>query len=50
MRLFETHYSDKGEPLAFSVIDVDNEFMTFEVFRRGRWSPDAAGLSEGENA
>ena len=35
MRLFETHYSDKGEPLAFSVIDVNNEFVTFEVFRRG---------------
>lgn len=35
MRLFETHYSANGEPLAFSVIDVDNEFVTFEVFRRG---------------
>ncbi len=35
MRLFETHYSAKGEPLAFSVIDADNEFVTFEVFRRG---------------
>jgi GntR family transcriptional regulator len=35
MRLYETHYSEAGEPLAFSVIDVDNEFVTFEVFRRG---------------
>lgn len=35
MRLHETHYSRKGEPLAFSAIDVDNEFVTFEVFRRG---------------
>jgi GntR family transcriptional regulator len=35
MRLFETHYSAKGEPLAFSAIDVDNQFVTFEVFRRG---------------
>lgn len=35
MRLFETHFSQQGERLAFSVIDVDNEFVTFEVFRRG---------------
>lgn len=35
MRLHETHYSDKGDPIAYSTIDVDNEFVTFEVFRRG---------------
>lgn len=35
MRLHETHYSKTGEPLAFSIVDVDNEFVTFEVFRRG---------------
>jgi GntR family transcriptional regulator len=35
MRLYETHFSKRGEPLAWSAIDVDNEFMTFEVFRRG---------------
>lgn len=35
MRLHETHYSKTGKQLAFSIIDVDNEFVTFEVFRRG---------------
>jgi GntR family transcriptional regulator len=35
MRLFETHYSKAGDPLAYSVIDVDSDFVTFEVFRRG---------------
>jgi GntR family transcriptional regulator len=35
MRLFETHYSKTGDSLAYSVIDVDNEIVTFEVFRRG---------------
>jgi GntR family transcriptional regulator len=35
MRLHETHYSAAGEALAFSIIDVDNQFVTFEVFRRG---------------
>jgi GntR family transcriptional regulator len=33
-RLHETHYSSAGEPIAFSIIDVDNDFVTFEVFRR----------------
>jgi hypothetical protein len=33
-RLNETHYSVDGDPVAFSVIDVDNEFVSFEVFRR----------------
>jgi GntR family transcriptional regulator len=35
MRLHEIHYSKAGEPLAFSIIDADNEFVTFEIFRRG---------------
>lgn len=35
MRLHEIHYSKSGDPLAFSVIDADNEFVTFEIFRRG---------------
>jgi GntR family transcriptional regulator len=35
VRLNETHFSRQGEPLAYSAIDVDNEFVTFEVFRRG---------------
>ena len=33
-RLNETHFSAAGEPVASSIIDVDNEFVTFEVFRR----------------
>jgi GntR family transcriptional regulator len=33
-RLHETHYSSAGEPIAYSMIDVDNQFVTFEVFRR----------------
>ena len=33
-RLHETHYSNSGQPIAFSVIDVDNAFITFLVFRR----------------
>jgi GntR family transcriptional regulator len=33
-RLHETHYSSAGEPIAYSIIDVDNQFVTFEVFRR----------------
>jgi GntR family transcriptional regulator len=33
-RLNETHYSAAGERVAFSVIDVDNDFVSFEVFRR----------------
>lgn len=35
MRLHETHYSTAGEPLAFSIIDADNDLVTFEIFRRG---------------
>jgi GntR family transcriptional regulator len=34
-RLNETHYSARGDPIAFSLIDVDNEIVSFEVFRRG---------------
>jgi GntR family transcriptional regulator len=34
-RLHERHYSSSGTPLAFSVIDVDDKFIRFEVFRRG---------------
>jgi GntR family transcriptional regulator len=33
-RLNETHYSAAGKTVAYSVIDVDNEMITFEVFRR----------------
>jgi len=34
-RLHEVHYAGGGEPVAFSIVDVDNTFVTFEVFRRG---------------
>jgi GntR family transcriptional regulator len=34
-RLHESHYSSKGEPLAFSLIDNDNAYIRFEIFRRG---------------
>lgn len=34
-RLHERHYSSEGRPTAFSVIDVDDKFIRFEVFRRG---------------
>jgi len=30
----ERHYSARGELLAVSIIDVDNRFFRFEVFRR----------------
>ena len=33
-RLHERHYSGRGELLAVSIIDVDNRFFHFEVFRR----------------
>jgi GntR family transcriptional regulator len=33
-RLNETHYTAAGDAVAFSLIDVDNEFVSFEVFRR----------------
>jgi GntR family transcriptional regulator len=34
VRLHERHYSKAGKLTAFSVIDVDDEFVRFEVFRR----------------
>jgi GntR family transcriptional regulator len=34
MRLYERHFSSAGRPVAFSVIDVDDDFIRFEVFRR----------------
>jgi GntR family transcriptional regulator len=36
MRLYERHYSNNGEPSAFSVIDADDKFIRFEVFRRAQ--------------
>ena len=33
-RLHERHYNGRGELLAVSIIDVDNRFFHFEVFRR----------------
>jgi GntR family transcriptional regulator len=33
-RLHEHHYSSVGEAVAYSVIDVDDRFIRFEVFRR----------------
>jgi GntR family transcriptional regulator len=34
IRLHEVHYSDHGETIAYSLIDVDDEYIRFEVFRR----------------
>jgi GntR family transcriptional regulator len=33
-RLHERHFSLGGRPIAYSVIDVDDKFVRFEVFRR----------------
>jgi GntR family transcriptional regulator len=33
-RLYETHYSMDAQIVAYSVIDVDDRFVTLEVFRR----------------
>lgn len=33
-RLHEKHFSANGEPLAYSVIDVDDAFVALQVFRR----------------
>ena len=33
-RLHERHFSVNGRPIAYSVIDVDDKFIRFEVFRR----------------
>jgi GntR family transcriptional regulator len=35
VRLHERHYSSDGSDVAYSVIDVDDKFIRFEVFRRG---------------
>lgn len=34
VRLHEHHFASAGRPIAFSVIDVDDKFIRFEVFRR----------------
>jgi GntR family transcriptional regulator len=34
IRLHEIHYSQPGEPVAYSSIDVDDHYIRFEVFRR----------------
>lgn len=34
IRLHERHYAGRGDLLAVSVVDVDNSFLHFEVFRR----------------
>ena len=34
LRLHEIHYSHPGEAIAYSVIDVDDEYIRFEIFRR----------------
>jgi GntR family transcriptional regulator len=34
IRLHEVHYSETGETLAYSLIDVDDEYIRFEIFRR----------------
>jgi GntR family transcriptional regulator len=34
IRLHERHYTSRGELLAVSIVDVDNRFFHFEVFRR----------------
>ncbi len=33
-RLHESHFSSDERPMAHSVIDVDDKFVRFEVFRR----------------
>ena len=33
-RLHERHFAARGRPVAYSVIDVDDKFIRFEVFRR----------------
>jgi GntR family transcriptional regulator len=34
MRLHETHYTTAGSPIAYSLIDVDDRYIRFEIFRR----------------
>jgi DNA-binding GntR family transcriptional regulator len=33
LRLYETHYSARGEPNAYSIIDIDDSFIQLEVVR-----------------
>lgn len=33
LRLYETHYSARGEPVAYSIIDIDDSFIQLEVVR-----------------
>jgi GntR family transcriptional regulator len=33
LRLHETHYSQRGEPMAYSIIDFDDSFIQLEVVR-----------------
>ena len=34
IRLHEIHYSSNGTAIAYSMIDVDDEYIRFEIFRR----------------
>jgi GntR family transcriptional regulator len=34
IRLHELHYSHSGETVAYSLIDVDDQYIRFEIFRR----------------
>jgi hypothetical protein len=34
IRLHERHFTSRGDLLAVSIVDVDNRFFHFEVFRR----------------
>jgi GntR family transcriptional regulator len=34
IRLHEAHYSETGEIIAYSLIDVDDQYIRFEIFRR----------------
>lgn len=34
IRLLERHYTRTGEPAAYSVIDIDDDYIRFQVFRR----------------
>lgn len=34
IRLHEVHYSHTGEAIGYSLIDVDDEYIRFEIFRR----------------
>jgi GntR family transcriptional regulator len=34
VRLHERHHASSGDPIGYSVIDVDDQFIRFEIFRR----------------